>query len=268
MSSSTEVAEFTMSNGLERDALVILRMDGEDLLEFVKGPSYEHDMISIFSQIDMASGSFSDCTAKILQLLSVDHGMPPLSDSWVMTNIVEPVLQSFANHCEASPITEEMMLEEFKKVAETLAQLLKDQPVIVAHYEQTFDGTGIRRLLSSKFELNKALEVAMKDIHRDDDGKVSKDHLQAVLGVVGPAAGLPPFGTIHQMDTLVKDAIGSNITIADDRKMILKDDLKKLVTSILENMMVRLQETPVVVSSNTVLHEPLSSTSPAETSSS
>lgn len=257
-----------MSTGLERDALVILRMDGDDLLEFVKGPSYEHDMMSIFSQIDIADASFSDCTAKVLQLLSVDHGMPPLSDPWVMSNIVQPVLKSLANEHEEHPITQEMMLEEFKKVAETLAQLLKEQPVIVAHHEQAYDGSGIRRLLSSKFELNKALEVAMKDLHKDEDGKVSKDHIQAVFGSLGPSAGLPPLGTIHQMDTLTKDAVETKMAKVGDGKMIGKEELKKLVTEVLESIMVRLQENPVLVSSNTVVHEPLSSSSNPVASSS
>ncbi|GJS30641.1 retrovirus-related pol polyprotein from transposon TNT 1-94 [Tanacetum coccineum] len=43
-------------------------------------------------------------------------------------------------------------------VAEVVAQRLKKQPVIVAHSENTFDGTCINRLLSNKFELNKFTE--------------------------------------------------------------------------------------------------------------
>lgn len=44
---------------------------------------------------------------------------------------------------------------EFKKVASAVAEHLKEQPVIVAHSENTFDGSGIKRLLSNKFELDK-----------------------------------------------------------------------------------------------------------------
>ena len=44
---------------------------------------------------------------------------------------------------------------EFKKVASAVAEHLKEQPVIVAHSENTFDGSGIKRLLSNKFEVDK-----------------------------------------------------------------------------------------------------------------
>lgn len=52
-------------------------------------------------------------------------------------------------------VSEEIFLEEFKKVAMRVAIRLKEQPVIVAHSESTFDGSGIKRLLSNKFELDK-----------------------------------------------------------------------------------------------------------------
>ncbi|RYR22455.1 hypothetical protein Ahy_B03g067739 isoform C [Arachis hypogaea] len=42
---------FGMAAGLKRDSIVILCFDGEALLEFVNGPSYEAEMASIFSQI-------------------------------------------------------------------------------------------------------------------------------------------------------------------------------------------------------------------------
>ena len=48
---------------------------------------------------------------------------------------------------------------EFKKLADCVAQRLKEQPVIVAHSENIFDGSGIKRLLSNKFELDKVCPV-------------------------------------------------------------------------------------------------------------
>lgn len=48
---------------------------------------------------------------------------------------------------------------EFKKPADCVAQRLKGQPVIVAHSENIFDGSGIKRLLSNKFELDKVCPV-------------------------------------------------------------------------------------------------------------
>lgn len=72
-----------------------------------------------------------------------------------MNNIVEPAIQSCGINEQEKPVSQERFLEEFKKVADSVAQNLKEQPVIVAHSENTFDGSGVKRLLSNKFELDK-----------------------------------------------------------------------------------------------------------------
>lgn len=72
-----------MAAGLKRDPIVILRIDGEDLLDFVKSPSYELEMVSSFSEIVSSDGSLRENILKAFEKLSVEQGMPPLSDSWV-----------------------------------------------------------------------------------------------------------------------------------------------------------------------------------------
>lgn len=73
-----------MAAGLKRDPIVILRMDGEDLSEFVHGPGYEIELVSVFSELSSCEdASLRDCIVKALQSLSVDHGMPPSNDPWV-----------------------------------------------------------------------------------------------------------------------------------------------------------------------------------------
>lgn len=74
-----------------------------------------------------------------------------------MSNIVEPVLESCHGEDWEKSVSEEAFLVEFKKVAECVAKRLKEQPVIVAHSENAFDGSDIKRLLSNKFELDKVL---------------------------------------------------------------------------------------------------------------
>lgn len=76
----------------------------------------------------------------------------------VRSHIIEPALQSCGGVTEQR-VSQETFLVEFKNVAETLVKLLKEQPVIVAHTENTFDGSGIRKLLSNKFELDKVCET-------------------------------------------------------------------------------------------------------------
>lgn len=74
----------------------------------------------------------------------------------VISNFVEPALLSCDGHDDwEKPVSQETFLVEFKKAAKGVAQHLREQPVIVAHSENTFDGSGIKRLLANKFELDK-----------------------------------------------------------------------------------------------------------------
>ncbi|KAL5561121.1 hypothetical protein UlMin_030868 [Ulmus minor] len=250
-----------MAAGLKRDPIVILRIDGEDLLEFITGPSFELEMVSIFSQIESTDQGLTlrDYIVRALEKLTVDQGMPPSADSWVMSNIVEPALQSFAGNDWEKPVSQEAFLAEFKKVAEAVAQHLKEQPVIVAHTENTFDGSGIKRLLSNKFELDKTINVALENVPKDRNGKMSKEHLRVALDVLAPSAGLPPIGAVGEMDKIIGDAV--KMLNADDGSMVKEDEFKKLLTEILGSIMLQLEGNPIAVSSNSVVHEPLASSS-------
>lgn len=72
-----------MAAGLKRDPIVILRIDGEDLLEFINSPSYESEMASVFTEMRSSDASLRDYIIKALGKLTVDQGMPPSTDSWV-----------------------------------------------------------------------------------------------------------------------------------------------------------------------------------------
>lgn len=248
-----------MAAGLKRDPIVILRIDGEDLEEFINGPSFEPELVSIFTQLDLPDGSVRDYIIKAFEKITVDQGMPPSSDSWVMSNIVEPVLQVCGGQELEQPISQEAFLTEFKKVAGRVAQRLKEQPVIVAHSENTFDGSGIKRLLSNKFELDKTLDGALKDLPKDRNGKLSKEYLRVALDVVGPSAGLPPVGAVDQMDIVVNDAI--KMMNADDGKVVKEEEFKKIMAEILGSIMLQLEGNPILISSNSVVHEPIASAS-------
>ncbi|KAI5592331.1 hypothetical protein BDE02_04G143600 [Populus trichocarpa] len=248
-----------MAAGLKRDPIVILRMDGEDLLEFIKGPGYEAEMVSLFSQLESPGGSLHHHIVKALEQLTVDQGMPPSSDSWVMSNIVEPALQSCAGQDQDKPPSQETFLVEFKKVAQCVAQRLKEQPVIVAHSENTFDGSGIKRLLSNKFELDKNLNTAIENVPKDRNGKISKEYLRVALDTVAPSADLPPVGAIHEMDNVISEML--KMMNADDGKLVQEDEFKKVLTEILGSIMLQLEGSPISISSNSVVHEPLANSS-------
>lgn len=67
---------------------------------------------------------------------------------------MEPSFQSFSSDLLEQPASQDI-LENFKKLLGNVIRRLQEHPVIVAHSENTFDGSGIKRLLSNKFELDK-----------------------------------------------------------------------------------------------------------------
>ncbi|KAL0356642.1 UNVERIFIED_CONTAM: hypothetical protein Scaly_1349900 [Sesamum calycinum] len=140
----------------------------------------------------------------------------------------------------------ETFLAEFKRAAENVVQLLKEQPTIFAHSQNTFDGSGIRRLLSNKFELDKTLDSALKGAPRDRNGKISKEYLGVAIDSLAASAGLPPLGAVDQMDDIMNEAI--KMFDAGDSKTVKEDEFKKLLTEILGSIMLQLEGNPVSVS--------------------
>ncbi|KAG9144243.1 hypothetical protein Leryth_023044 [Lithospermum erythrorhizon] len=244
-----------MAAGLQRTPVVILRMDGDDLFEFIKNPSFESEMLQIFTEINRSDGSLHEFTVKAFAKLSVKHGMPPTSDPWVMSNVVEPAIQSCGG-VPSQPVSQETFLAEFKRVAESVVHHLREQPVIVAHSENTFDGSTIKRLLSNKFDLDKILESAVKEFPKDRQGKISKEYLRVALDIIAPSTGLPLVGTVEKMDEITIGVLKA--FDADEEKMVKEDEFKKLLTEILRSIMIQLEGDPISVSTNSVVHESLS----------
>ncbi|XP_008807581.1 uncharacterized protein LOC103719885 [Phoenix dactylifera] len=255
-----------MAAGLKRDPIVILRIDGEDLKEFVESPKFEPDALAIFSEMESANESLRKCLTVGLQQLTVEHGMPPASDSWVISNIVEPALQSLSTDRLEQHASQEIFFEEFKKLLCSLIQCLQEHPVIVAHSENTFDGSGIKILLSNKFELDKLLDSVWRDLPKDQHQKTSKDYLRVALDRMASSADLPPFGAVGQVDAIVNDSL--KMVNADDGKIVDEAEFKKTLTEILGSLMLQLEGNPISVSSNSVVHEPLESSSTLLTASS
>ena len=74
-----------MATRLKRDPIVILRVDSEELEEYINSPSFETDMVVSFSELALSYGTNRnlDLFVKALQKLGVDQGLPPTSDPWV-----------------------------------------------------------------------------------------------------------------------------------------------------------------------------------------
>lgn len=61
------------------------------------------------------------------------------------------------------------------------------------------------------------------------------------------------------MDSIINDAF--KMVNADDGKMVKEDEFKKILAEILGAIMLQLEGNPISVSSNSVVHEPLDSSS-------
>ncbi|CAN6482602.1 unnamed protein product [Victoria cruziana] len=245
-----------MADGLKRDPVVILRIEGEDLQEFVTGSRFEAEAISIYSEIGEAK-DLKECICKALDKLTVEHGMPPSSDPWVRSNVVEPALESIGNQMKEATVSQTNFLVEFKKVVENVLVRLREHPVIVAHSENTFDGRGIRRILSNKYELDKALDSAWASLPKDHHGNLPREYLRVALDVIAPAIGLPPYGAVDQVDAITGEVF--KMVKADEGSELNREEFNHLLLEIISSTMLQLEGNPVTVSSNAVVNEPLNS---------
>ncbi|KAK3153511.1 hypothetical protein QOZ80_2BG0175560 [Eleusine coracana subsp. coracana] len=250
-----------MAAGLKRDPIVILRINGEDLNEFLESPRYEPEAVALFSQVESGNNaSLRQCLLAALQQLTVDHGMPPALDSWVVENVIDPALQELRADQLDQPASQEVYFQEFKKLVCIIIQRLQQHPVIVAHTENTFDGSGIKKLLSNKFELDQLLDSVWQGVPKEHKGKTSKKYLRVALDRMADSACLPPYGAVGQVDAVVDEAF--KMAKADDGVAVDEAEFKKLLTEILGAIMLQLDGNPISFSTNTVVHEPMSTSSP------
>ncbi|XP_052194001.1 uncharacterized protein LOC127802310 [Diospyros lotus] len=249
-----------MAAGLKCDPVLILRVDGQDLCHFIHSSAFEPEMVSIFSEIEpLPGGTLKHTIVRAFQKLSLHHIMPPASDSWVMSNVIEAALRSCDGDYDRQDISQDSFLAAFMKAAEMAVQSLNERPVMVAHSEKTFNGDGIKRLLSNKIELDKTLQIALKSVPKDRHRKMSKEYLRVALDTVAPAAGLPPLGAVDQMDKIMAEAL--KMLDADDGKAVKEGEFGKILTEILGSIMLQLEGNPISVSTDSVVHQPLPSAS-------
>ena len=79
----------------------------------------------------------------------------------VFDTIIEPAVRHLSVEDQLGDISQEGFSEELKKVLENICRGLQDNPVIVAHSENHFDGSGITRLLSNTAELDKVFLLSL-----------------------------------------------------------------------------------------------------------
>ncbi|KAG0490035.1 hypothetical protein HPP92_006898 [Vanilla planifolia] len=238
---------------LKKDPVLILRFDGEDLKEFLESTQFEPEISSIYSQIGAINLTLWKCITAALEKLTVKHGIPPSSDPWVLDNIVEPALQLLSLDQLEKPASEEIFIEEFRKFIGHIIKHLHEKPLIVAHVENTCDGSGIRRLLSNQFELNKLLDLVWRDLPKDSNA--GGEFFRVAIDVLAPSIDLPHYGTVDQFDSMVNEIC--SMFDAKEEKILL--EFKEMMTFVLGKLSLLLEENPICISSNSVVHEPLPS---------
>jgi len=62
---------------------------------------------------------------------------------------------------------------------------------------------------------------------------------------------------MFQMDEVIGEVF--KMMNADDGKLVKEDEFKKMLTEIMGSIMLQLESNPVSISSNSVVHEPLAS---------
>jgi hypothetical protein len=62
---------------------------------------------------------------------------------------------------------------------------------------------------------------------------------------------------MFQMDEVISEVF--KMMNADDGKLVKEDEFKKMLTEIMGSIMLQLESNPVSISSNSVVHEPLAS---------
>lgn len=67
---------------------------------------------------------------------------------------MEPSLQLSDLRREEGAISQENFMVSLKKVLGNMVARLKEQPVIVAHSEKIFDGSGIKRLFNNNHQMD------------------------------------------------------------------------------------------------------------------
>jgi len=236
-----------VADGLKRDPVSLITIDGGLLHNYARSPALEFDALATFTEADNSKPSLE----KALGNLTVEQGMPPSSDPWVMEKIVKPAAASCGFHRLSNPqrsVGREEFVEAFRNVVLEVASRLEKLPVTVAHSEKIYDGKSIQKFVRKKDELDQALQMIWKSLPKDPRGTLPREYLRVGLDMIGPAAGLPPLGSVEQMDRVVAEIF--KMVEADEGGVLKQNEFNKLVLEILGSLMLQLEGNPILVSSN------------------
>lgn len=236
-----------VADGLKRDPVSLLTLDGRLLQHYARSQAFEFDAIATFTNFHNSKPSLEIGVANI----TVEQGMPPASDPWVMEKIVKPAAESCGFHELIINVSAEEFVEALRSVVLEVASRLEKSPVTVAHSKKIYDGKSIQKFVKNKDEVDKALQTTWKSLPKDPRGTLPREYLRVALDMIGPPAGLPPLGAVEQIDGVVSEIF--KMVEADEGGVLKQNEFNKLLLQILGSLMLQLEGNPITVSSNALV---------------
>ncbi|KAI5084597.1 hypothetical protein GOP47_0000766 [Adiantum capillus-veneris] len=217
-----------VADGLERDPVVLCTLSGSELETYANSNNFEVDAVGVFTQMEKGSDGKipSSAIKKALEKVAVGQGMPPASDEKIAKDLLEPALQSAGVHNHGN-LGQEEFLAAYRQSLLSVASLMKEKPVTVAHTEKCFDGLSITTFLKDESVLRQTLNETWISLgpFKAADGTLEKSNLRVGLDLLAPFAGLPPVGAVDEMDRVVDESF--KLVDAEKGGFVNKDEFSK-----------------------------------------
>jgi len=238
-------------DGLEREPVAISSLNGSELERWAQSAEFEIEAVAAFGSLDsdMSGKVKAGAIKNAMKRVSVNQGMPPQTHAAV-SKYIDTALQEIGINV-AQELDQFQFVDVYRKVSLALAKHLHVQPLTVAHTEKVFDGSSISQLIKDKHALDLALDLAWEIMPKASNGSAPKSYLRVGLDTLAPYAGLPPVGSVPEMDTVVNEAF----KMIDDDSMgkVDKPEFDKCMMEVLGGIMLQLEGKPIGVSSSGVV---------------
>ncbi|EFJ19433.1 hypothetical protein SELMODRAFT_271381 [Selaginella moellendorffii] len=247
-----------LADGLEREPINIMSLDGSKLREYARHPDAEISAVNAFVENDLEStGKVKASVLRdALKRLSVDHGAPPYGEASL------PVVDAALSR---SGVNEDALIDQneyvalFKKVLLEMSTIMSEKPLTVAHVRKKFDGQSVKAFLSDKKASKKVISEAWKTLPKEKNGSIKKDDFIFGLDFVSPRAGLPPLGAIEEMDSEIIGALkmmdngGAASHKNHHENLIDREMFEQYLRQVLGSMMLQLEGKPIVIQSSAIV---------------
>ncbi|KAJ7518604.1 hypothetical protein O6H91_20G000400 [Diphasiastrum complanatum] len=242
-----------IADGLKRNPISVLQIDGSELRKYAESPEFEVDAVGVFSQIDSNSEGAIDGSRieEVLQSRSLLQKLPPGCEE--ATKYLSETAIKKVGVDTSSKLDQTAFINVLKQILLTIASLLQEKPLNAAYNESNYDGSGITNLLRDKEALKNAEDELWNIMPKDHKGNATTDGLVLGLDAIAPAAGLPPMGAVDEMDHVYQDAL----KVAQEGKQgsMNQEEFEKSLLAILGSIMLQLQGKPITIKKSSIVND-------------